>query len=52
MCCPYGLLVQNVELLSASVLLQQLACDLAFRCKNDAVVREDSECSAGVRDGF
>jgi hypothetical protein len=35
-------LVENVKLLSACVLLQELACNLPFRSKNNSILCEDT----------
>jgi hypothetical protein len=45
-------LIENVQLLSGRVLLQQLARDLALGGEDNAVAGEDAEGSSGVGDGL
>lgn len=45
-------LVQNVQLLGARILLQELARHFPLRCKHDTIVCEDSQRSAGMTDCF
>jgi len=45
-------LVEDVELLGRCVLLQELGCDLALSGQDDAVLGQDADGGAGVRDGF
>ena len=46
------LLIQDIELLSRGVLLEELGSDLALGGEDDAVLGQNANGRAGVRDGL
>lgn len=47
-----NVLVQNVELLSTGILLQQLARHLPLCCQHNSIFREDTDSCACMRDSL
>ena len=47
-----NVLVEDVELFSRRVLLQQFACHFSFSSEDDSIFGEDSQSCASMGDGF